>query len=285
MLNSRGIYYRTNDFQPGRPTLVFLHGVSGSSSAWTPYETRFHRDFNVLTYDLRGHGRSTKYRRCADYAMAQFVDDLRALLRHAAIDRCVLVSHSFATLVALEFLRTEQSQIDGVVLISGDFDVGRRLPARILQALLAPVALLEYFPFRARPGRHVDYSRHSDTGDWNLVRMHEDIGNTTWRVYWYCTKASYAVHASEFLSDIRVPALLVHGRKDTIFPVENSLYMASRIPTANLVVIEDADHIIVLNRPSEVSDAIEDFMRYLAHRGALTPDGAAPMRGDAVERR
>jgi pimeloyl-ACP methyl ester carboxylesterase len=285
LLNSRGIYYRTNDFQPGRPTLVFIHGVSGSSSAWKAYEERFQPDFNVLTYDLRGHGRSTKYRRCHDYTIVHFVDDLRALLRHVVIDRCVLVSHSFATLVALEFLRTDQSQIDGVVLISGDFDVGRRVPARILHALLAPVALLEHFPFRARPGLHVDYSRHPDTGDWNLARMHADIGNTTWRVYWYCTKGSYAVHADPLLREIRVPVLLVHGRKDTIFPVENSLYMASRIPTAKLVVIEDADHIVVLNRPTEVSDAIEDFMRYLAHRGAFTPGGAAPMRLGAVERR
>jgi pimeloyl-ACP methyl ester carboxylesterase len=265
-LESRGLYYRTNDFTPGRSTLVFVHGVSGSSSAWQPYEARFDRDFNVLTFDIRGHGRSIKYRRSADYAISHFVDDLRVLLRHLGIDTCVLVSHSFATLMALEFLRTDQSSVEAAVLISSDFDVGRRLPARLLQAALAPVELLELLPFRPRNGRHVDYSRYPDSGDWNLARMHEDIGNTTWRIYWYCTRASYAVHADPFLTSIRVPVLLLHGRKDTIFPVENSIYMAIRIPDADLVVIDDANHIIVLNRPREVSDAIEQFLRRVSNR-------------------
>jgi 3-oxoadipate enol-lactonase len=266
VLDSCGIYYRTNEFKPGRATVVFVHGVSGSSSAWKPYEARFQHHYNVLTYDIRGHGCSVKFPRCADYAIGRFVDDLYELLDHLGIRTCVLVSHSFATLVALEFLRTGQSRLDGVVLISGDYDVGRRLPARLLQAALAPARLLDYVPLRRGRGRHVDYSRHPNSGDWNLRRMFQDIGNTTWRIYWYCTKAAYAVHAEQLLTEIRLPVLLVHGRKDTIFPVESSLYMATRIPDADLVVIEDADHIVVLNRPRDVSDAIEHFIGRLGLR-------------------
>jgi pimeloyl-ACP methyl ester carboxylesterase len=270
-LDAQGIYFRTNDFRAGRQTLVFVHGVSGSCSAWRAYESRFEHDFNVLSYDLRGHGRSHKYRRCADYAIPHFVDDLRALLRHLRIDACILVAHSFATLIALEFLRTEQARVDGVVLISPDFDVERRMAARILRAALTPLTLLERFPFRPRKGRHVDYSRYVNSGDWNIARMREDIANTTWRVYWYCTIASYSVHAGPFLSEIRVPVLLVHGGKDTIFPLENSVYMAARIRFVDLVVIDDANHIVVLNQPHAVSEAIEQFARHLPH-----PDSSAP---------
>jgi pimeloyl-ACP methyl ester carboxylesterase len=267
LFESRGLYYRTNDFRPDRQTLVFVHGVSGSSSAWAPYEARFQHDFNVLTYDLRGHGRSAKYPHSTDYAIAHFVDDLRLLLRHLAIDRCVLVSHSFATLLTLEFLRTNQSLVDSVILVSSDFDVGRRLAARILRTAIAPAVLLDRLPFRPAPGRHVDYSRYPNSGDWNLLRMREDIGNTTWRVYWFCTLASYAVHAESLLPDLRMPVLLVHGRKDTIFPVENSVYMATRIPDAELIVLDDADHIVVLNQPRELSEAIERFVERVSGAG------------------
>ena len=55
------IYYRTNEFKSDRLTLVFVHGVSGSSSAWLPYEKIFENKYNVLTYDIRGHGLSKKY--------------------------------------------------------------------------------------------------------------------------------------------------------------------------------------------------------------------------------
>jgi 3-oxoadipate enol-lactonase len=262
-LEERGIYYRTNAFVPGRQTLVFVHGVSGSSSAWKPYEARFEPHYNVLAYDLRGHGKSTKYPRCRDYAIPCFVDDMHALLEHLMIDKCVLISHSFAVLIALEFLRLHQPRVRGAALISADFDVGRHVPAKVLKKLLAPVTVLERFPFHRRTGRHIDYSLYPDSGDWNIPRMLADVGNTTWRVYWYCTKEAYAVHAEAFLADIRVPVLLVHGRKDTIFSVQNSINMAARIPRADLLVLDDADHILVLNRPREVGDAIERLVRRL----------------------
>ena len=84
----------------------------------------------------------------------------------------------------------------------------------------------------------IDYARYPNSGDWNIPRMMADVGNTTWRVYWYCTKEAYAVHAESLPTNIRVPVLLVHGRKDTIFSVQNSIYMATRIPTAELVVLD-----------------------------------------------
>ena len=54
------IYYRKNDFRPDCPTLVFIHGISGSSSAWLLYEKKFKDQYNILTFDLRGHGNSWK---------------------------------------------------------------------------------------------------------------------------------------------------------------------------------------------------------------------------------
>jgi pimeloyl-ACP methyl ester carboxylesterase len=255
-----GIYYRTNTFEPGRPTLVFVHGVSGSSSAWRPYEARFSPLYNIVTYDLRGHGKSRKYAHLRDYAIDRFIDDLSALLDGLFIERCTLIGHSFATLLALEFLRRHQDRVASAVLASADFDVGRAGGARLLERILRPVGIMDWLPFRPGPGAHVDYARYPRSGDWNIPRMAADIGNTTWRVYLYCTRQIYAVHAESALQSIRVPVLLIHGRRDSIFNVENARYMATQMPHARLVVIDEADHIIVLNHPDAVGNAIERFL-------------------------
>ena len=260
VLEARGICYRTNTFEPNRPTLVFVHGVSGSSSAWRPYEARFASQCNLVTFDLRGHGRSGKPARYRDYAIPNFVDDLTALLAHLEVRTCFLVGHSFAVLILLEFLRRSQTGIVGVVLLSPDFDASRRVSAKLLKAALGPVPLLDRLPFRPPLGRRIDYARFPDSGDWNVPRMAADIGNTTWRVYLYCTKHALGVHAADVLAGIRVPVLLVHGRRDTVFPVASAIEMAAAIPKADLVILEDADHILVLNRPREVGDAIERFL-------------------------
>ena len=89
------IYYRTNEFQPGRPTLVFAHGVSGSSSAWLPYEKIFENKYNILTYDIRGHGLSKKYPHYEDYEIKKFAEDLHDLVSSLGITKFVLVSNSF----------------------------------------------------------------------------------------------------------------------------------------------------------------------------------------------
>ncbi len=255
-----GIYYRTNTFKAGRPTLVFMHGVSGSSSAWRAYEARFSPDYNIVTYDLRGHGKSRKYARLSDYAVDRFLDDVAALLDHLAIMRCTVIGHSFATLLTLELLRRHRDRLEGAVLASADFDVGRTRRGRLLRALLKPVSVLDKVPFRPGPGAHVDYVRFPQTGDWNIARMLADIGNTTWRVYLYASRQIYTVHADSFLKSIDVPILLVHGGRDSIFPVENARYMAAQIPHARLVVLNEADHIIVLNHPDAVGAAIQDFL-------------------------
>ena len=270
LFEERGLYYRTNAFVPGRQTLVFVHGVSGSSSAWTPYEARFEHRYSLPTFDIRGHGQSRKYPPCRDYAIARFVDGLKARLGYLAIEGCELISHSFAVRMMLEFLRPHQAFVDGVALLSADFDVSRRWPAKCLRTLLTPVALLEWFPFQRHAGAHVDYAAYPNSGDWNLQRMRADVGNTTWRVFLYCTKQSFAVHADAWLTDIRVPVLLMHGRHDTIFSVDNSRYMATRIPAADLVILDDADHILVLNRSREVGDAIESFVDRISGRRSLT---------------
>ena len=99
------IYYRKNDFTGERLTLVFAHGVSGSSSAWFPYEKIFENKYNILNYDIRGHGMSKKYPNYSDYEIKKFVSDLHDLISYLNISRFILIRNSFAGLMHIEYLK------------------------------------------------------------------------------------------------------------------------------------------------------------------------------------
>src|SRR3989344_2109645 len=260
-LEERGLYYRTNRFSAARPTFVFVHGLSGSSSAWAPYEARFENDFNVVTFDLRGHGKSLKPWRYENYSMRHFAEDLDALLAHLHIEKCILIAHSFATLFAFDFLGRHPEKIGRLVLLSPSAHIGTRVIEKILNILLIPLPLLQYLPQRRTRGWHVDYSYFPDSGDWNLRRMWADVRNTTLRVYLFCTRQVQDADYEAVLPRISVPTLLIHGTSDTIFPVRNSIMMKEKIPRSRLILVENADHILVLNNADEVSDAIEAFLR------------------------
>ena len=86
-LEKRGISYRRNEFKPQRSTLFFVHGASGSSSAWLAYERAFEKDYNVLSLDLRGHGKSVRLIKYEDYAISKFSEDLYELLEHCGVKK------------------------------------------------------------------------------------------------------------------------------------------------------------------------------------------------------
>ena len=255
----RGISYRTNELVAGRPTLVFIHGASGSASAWADYEELLAERYNIVTYDQRGHGNSRDYRRYADYSLANLSDDLHALLRHLGDHRYILVGHSFGAIVALDYLAAHQQDLEGVVLLSPDFNVMRHFSAKLIAVALTPLPLLSYLPSFSRLHGRVDYSRFVNTGDWNFSRSLADLRNTGLRTYLYCIKQSYALDATDFLRRISVPMLLIHGTADTIFPFRNSVTMRDAIPGASLVEIPGANHILVLNHPREIADAVSRF--------------------------
>jgi len=258
------IYYRANKFKPNRPTLVFIHGLSGSSSAWRPYEQKFTTEYNIVTFDLRGHGRSICRRRYNDYAIKFFADDLYELASALKLPPFILVSHSFGSLVALEFLAKHKNIAKAAIFLAPNFDINQRKLARAIKPLLNLSKCLQYLPLPImRLGRHVDYEYYKNTGDWNLRRMLADILNTGLRIYLYCSHQACQVNYSAWLNKVNLPALIIHGRRDTIFPLASAEIMAAKIKKAELVILNQANHILVLNNRPEVTAAMENFIKKL----------------------
>lgn len=260
-LESRGVYYRTNEFLSNRETLVFVHGLSGSSSAWVCYEEKFGNEYNILTFDLRGHGKSFKPKKYSEYRMVCFAEDMAELLAYLHITSCSVVSHSLGSLIVLEFLKQHMSLVTKVVFLSPSYCAREGLLAHCVDVLLwlaRPLALLSH---SKKPGWHIDYTQqYLNSYDWDIPRMREEIRNTGVKIYLYCSKQALQVNYKDFLHKIQVPTLLVHGKRDSIFPFNNSVVMHKEIADSKLVCVDDADHITVINYFDQVSRAVEDFL-------------------------
>jgi 3-oxoadipate enol-lactonase len=256
----RGLYYRTNDIRPDRQTLVFVHGVSASSSAWVEYEKTFESEYNIVSLDLRGHGKSYRYPRYKDYTVASFADDIYVLLSFLNIKKSIIVSHSFGTLVTLDFVSHHEDMVSALVFLSPNYHINRTLFGSFLVGSTHLLDIcLPCIPHT--PHRHIDYSRFHNTGDWNVRRLLTDISNTGFRVYLYSIAQTYGFNAKKTLQRMSVPTLIIHGKKDTIFNSRHAEEMSHIIPHATLHLIDSADHIIVLNNASYVVTLIEQFIK------------------------
>lgn len=260
ILPQKNIYYKANAITSDRQTLLFVHGLSGSSSAFIPYENKFKDKYNVVSLDLRGHGKSVKHTKYEEYSLSKFAEDINDLIDYLHLQNIILIGHSFGALVALEFLSHCQHKTKAVIFLSPNYAVEKRKIARFIKPFLAVTNIMKYFPFSYAIKGQVDYSFYENTGDWNLRRSLADIRNTSLPVYLYCTKQAYSFNKEELLKEIKIPALIVHGKEDTIFPVEYSMEMAKKIKKAKLVLLDNADHIVVLNNFPEVARVMEDFI-------------------------
>lgn len=255
-----GVYYWHNEIKDGRRTLVFVHGLSGCSSAWLPYSERFGDDFNLLFFDLRGHGKSLKKNDFDYYALENIAEDIGQLAELLGLENFILIGHSFGALLALDFANRFKGAVSRLVLLAPDYRISQTLRAKIARPFLelAKIAFLK--PFKERAGVHIDYCKFKNTGDWDIRRIFVDIKNTSVKVYCYCLWQADKIDGDKMISGIRMPVLIVHGKKDSIFPCSDSALMAKKIPGAQLKILPEANHILVMNNCREVGDEIEKFV-------------------------
>jgi len=260
-LGDEEIYYRKNDFKKERPTLVFIHGVSGSSSAWLPYEDEFKNKYNVLIYDIRGHGLSKKYPRYEDYEIKNFAYDLHDLVMYLNISKFILISNSFAGLVVLEYIKLWRDTVIANIFTSPEIYMYDGFLAKIGRPILKIITnLLRFMPFDPKPRGHVDYSKHANSTDWNIKRNLADMKNTGIHAHFFTLRHSMNSEQEYEMEQINMPTLIIHGDKDTMVPLKNAQKMSREIKNSEFINIPDVDHNTVHNAVKEISEAIENFI-------------------------
>lgn len=67
------------------------------------------------------------------------------------------------------------------------------------------------------------------------------------------------------LSDINIPALLIHGEKDNVCLVGAGKYLAKNLPDAKLEIFKDAGHAPFLTRRAEFNAAVKKFLESIGY--------------------
>ena len=270
-----------------RLTVVFCHGYLLNSASWHVQRATLAGKFRVVLWDHRGHGRSG-WGAPPNATIDQVGRDLFAVIEAAAPrGPVVLVGHSMGGMAILALAESHPelfgARVVGVVLSStsagGLAAVTAGLPvrtARIMHRLL-PVTLATL----RRQARLVDGARRSVGGITYLVTWPYLYGSRVPRpVARLTTKLMSSVPIqviAEFYSELirydlhtalpvlgRVPVLVLVGERDLITPVEHAHALVSAIPGAELAVIPDAGHLLILERPKEVAEHLSMLIARVA---------------------
>ena len=101
-ISLNGVHYQTGRYGlPEAPSLLLLHGFTGSGDSWAELIPAFTQEFALITVDILGHGRSAAPADPNRYAMPHVAADLIALLDDWQIERTALLGYSMGGRLAL----------------------------------------------------------------------------------------------------------------------------------------------------------------------------------------
>lgn len=260
--------------QPGKPTLVFIHGLGQSHLSWKfQLRSALADDYHLVAYDLRGHGNSGKPWLASDYAAPDvWAEDLERVLEATDAQQPVLVTWSYGTWVAVDFLKIHRPEaISGLVMIGG------------LGGLIAP-----YPP--SSQERSEEGERLSSLSESGWLQDSFDRGEGINRFFvrkpvdpdWFSRTAAvnamlppYArplILARSFdnsgsVERISMPTWFVVGDQDVTLSVEDATSVARRLPDAQLTVFEGSGHLPFAEDPAKFNEALSQFARQAFDKG------------------
>jgi pimeloyl-ACP methyl ester carboxylesterase len=288
---------------PAPVTVVFSHGYCLNQDSWHFQRAALRGLVRTVYWDQRSHGRSARGAaqqgpRAVPVTIDQLGHDLKAVIDAAAPEGpLVLVGHSMGgmTMMALADLYPElvRERVVGVAFVGtssgglGEVNYGlpvagvnavRRVLPVVLRALGTQAELVE----RGRratadlfAGLIKRYSFSSKDVDPAVVRFAERLIEGTpidvvAEFYPAFTDHDKAQALSAFLD---VPALVLAGASDLVTPSSHSEAIADLLPDAELVLVPDAGHLVMLEHPEAVTDRLADLLARVGGTPAETNVG------------
>jgi pimeloyl-ACP methyl ester carboxylesterase len=236
------------DPDPGSPPLVLIHGSGGSRLHW-PAQLRRLPNYRVFGLDLPGHGESPGD---GETTIAGYVGRVFDWFEEQGIERAVLIGHSMGGAIAMAATLEEPDRVSGLVLVGTG---GRlRVSDEILQASADPLRFEETVEV-------VTTWAFSDQAPEKLValakmRMLETRADVIHRDFIACNQFDICDH----LPEIQVPTLIICGVQDVLTPLKYARHLDDEIPESTLVLIDGAGHMVMLERPLEVTGAVEKYL-------------------------
>jgi pimeloyl-ACP methyl ester carboxylesterase len=241
------------------PTAVMIHGLAlDTLASWylTLANPLAAAGFNVVMYDLRGHGHTE--RPAEGYRLDDFVDDLAGLLAALDIAGPVhLFGNSFGGTIAFGYAARHPERVAAIATVESLAPTAawlERIPEWLDRA--AP-----YLPGGAGPAG-LDAAR-GQRADRLARAVREVFASTSLRR----DVPASRLPAEERIAAIGCPVLCVYGGESRIRPLAPDLHRL--LPQARIVTVPGQRHTVLVDRPDAVRDIV---MPWLCQVCGLQPD-------------
>lgn len=241
------------------PPLLLIAGFACDHLIWSKVVPALSASFRVITFDNRGMGRTTGD--VSALTLRQMADDAAALLNALDIDSAHIVGHSMGGLIAQELAIAQPDRVKSLILISSCArldervraiiqtwgDLPKRLDAEASARLILPWMYTN--AFYSKPGAIEEL----------VAKMMANPYPPTVEGIYAQSRASMIADTVDRLHLISKPTLVLTGREDILLTVEFSEQLARGIVNAELVILENSGHGLLIESAAAVSAPMLSF--------------------------
>jgi pimeloyl-ACP methyl ester carboxylesterase len=179
-----------------------------------------------------------------------YVDVVHQLIKSLNYEKVILCGHSLGGAIVQQYYFTHPKDVSGLIL----FNTGGKLRVApfILKSLKSNYQeFLDSLPagafYRATP---------KETIELYIQETSKISADVTYKDFKICD----GFDVLSKLSSIEVPCLIIVGKNDQLTPVKYSKFFHNSIKNSELHIINKAGHMVMLEKPNEVNQVIENFI-------------------------
>lgn len=245
------------DVHGGGPPLILIGGLGFGRWGFFKQIPALSRHFRTITFDVRGE-------RDLKGGVADLVADVVALLDHLRIRKTHVLGTSLGGFVAQGLAIERPDLVDRLVLVCTSY--GRGGPQTMSPWALSDMIGLPSLSVERAVRRGLETATSEA---YRAQRPEEFEQIVRWRLadspslsaYYEQMRAGAHFDASREVGGITSPTLVIHGSEDRYVPVANAAALAKAIPDAKLRVLDDAGHLVFIERFADVNRDVVTFLK------------------------
>ena len=244
-VEDKKIFYVIRDSGKSR-ALVFVHGSGGSSYTWKN-QLNLDVDYDLIALDLPSHDKSDNF---SDLSLDLYVDVVHQLIKSLNYENIILCGHSLGGAIVQHYYFTYPKEVSGLIL----FNTGARL--RVAPIILNSLKNNYQKFLDSLPAGAFYHATPKETIDLYMQETSKISAEVTYKDYKICDEFDVL----NKLSTIEVPCLIIVGKQDQLTPIKYSEYFRNNIKNSELHIINKAGHMVMLEKPNKVNQAIENYI-------------------------
>lgn len=273
-VNVNGINISYMDEGNGNEVLLLVHGLASNGGFWRYNISELSKKYRVIAVDLPGYGKSDKG--AYKYNMTFYADVLSGMLKALNIPKVDYVGHSMGGQIGIWFSFRHPEQLTNLILVD---PAGLEKFSQGEGDWLKEVMTIDYVKKttedRIRANLALNfYNWDNSKYEWMVEERARLVDAPDFENFCYavvrCVNGMLDEPTSDMLRNINVPTYIIFGKQDGLipnpilhggFPKDIADIGMNNIPGAQLVLLNDAGHLSMVEKSSEFNKIIVNFLQ------------------------